>query len=293
MRWSGAGERRGGFTLIELLVVIAIIAVLLSILVPALSAAKETGNIAQCLNNLREIGKTADMYGSDNSPSGYGSYPTQPWHLGYNYGNISVQLVSEWVYGGFQPTTRHPYYGDNADWYRYPTEWRPYNKYIAPGVQGRTQIRTYICPSDKSYITGYQGQYGQEVTVEDRHGSFEVCGTSYPISWQWYEDPRFDGRREYGNLALMSACGSETLKEKVGGLAAEFVIFLEDQMDAYMMDARPPDGSQGQSLIQALGMGWHRKFSSYSMAFLDGHADFKFIDTRYTRGPGWNIRPGR
>ena len=30
----------------------------------------------------------------------------------------------------------------------------------------------------------------------------------------------------------------------------------------------------------------------YSIGFYDGHVDYKFIDTRYTRGPGWNIRPG-
>ena len=66
-----ARRRRVGFTLVELLVVIGIIALLISILMPALARAKDHANRAKCLSNLRQIGQAFVMYMNENK----GAFP--------------------------------------------------------------------------------------------------------------------------------------------------------------------------------------------------------------------------
>ena len=73
---------RFGFTLVELLVVIGIIAILVSILLPALNKARQQAQLTQCASNLRQICQWGFQYANDNN----GILPTSYIGSGGGYG---------------------------------------------------------------------------------------------------------------------------------------------------------------------------------------------------------------
>ena len=95
--------RVGAFTLIELLVVIAIIAILAAMLLPALARAKEKGRQIACLNNLRQLSLSDQMYVGDSQ----GTYP--PRYDG-------VKVTSRW------PDKLFEAYGKNVKLLLCPSE---------------------------------------------------------------------------------------------------------------------------------------------------------------------------
>ncbi len=77
-RYNNEAERnsRKAFTLIELLVVIAVIALLMSIMLPALRKAKESARSVVCRTRLKQLGLAIQLYAQDNDDE----IVTQDWH---------------------------------------------------------------------------------------------------------------------------------------------------------------------------------------------------------------------
>ena len=130
MRRHTSKVGRAGFTLVELLVVIGIIALLISILLPSLSRAREQGNRTKCLSNMRQLSMAFTMYCNDN----------QQWYP-RPAGGVAGGSPEDWIF------------------------WEPARKLddsrVAPYLSRPVNPEFFRCPSDilESHLFAYRYSY--------------------------------------------------------------------------------------------------------------------------------------
>lgn len=243
-----ASPSRDGFTLIELLIVIAIIAVIMSILVPALAASRAEGQKVRCLANLREVTGAAFAYSSDD-PNGI---------LGPVHPNAKVFLAGT----GYAEYGGGPGLAPYQSWYDYfDPRTRPLNHLIygprgvaagsAPG--DRSFFQVFQCPGEERGWQEWPGFGGMAVEVENPY--FAANGTSFRMNNLAFNDGTVTGI--YGRSHTRIPDTSITLA------------FLEARVYQTLWTNEVTGTLTAGELT-----GYHKKLGFFNVSYADGHAAF-------------------
>lgn len=186
--------REKGFTLVELLVVIAIIALLMSILMPALSRAKKQAMRVVCLNNCKQMGMAAILYAEDYDeylPRNGGRWITlfMPY-IGGLSNNVADYREVEVYNCPMYPDKKQTVDYVVSSWHRSESGSQEY--------KGYTKLSEWRSPAQKIYLADNEFGYWRpiirnEADLRSKRGVFDVWKPIHLPSWPVDRD--FDERR--------------------------------------------------------------------------------------------------
>jgi prepilin-type N-terminal cleavage/methylation domain-containing protein len=191
-------SRNNGFTLVELLVVIGIIAVLIGILMPALSRARIQAISVQCQSNLHSIGQAALLYANENG----GWYPPS-W--GMNRPSGTLEKFCDWGAGAANAETRNSVREAMAKNVGMKN-WQATNT-------NPPKVPVFYCPADDQLVSGKlweEDNFLRNVNPGQNDGKFRYWWVANPFG-------TVNGGTSYGGYggnigAQMSSAGTTNLE---------------------------------------------------------------------------------
>jgi prepilin-type N-terminal cleavage/methylation domain-containing protein/prepilin-type processing-associated H-X9-DG protein len=289
MRFRPRAQRcKSAFTLIELLVVVSIIALLVSILLPSLSAAREKGKSIKCISNLGNCSRALLTYVAE-----YFRPPMDTAHAPHKVVGEDPPGSINWPrkgdYDSFTPSI-YTVGGQGYDPVLNPDpprcKWL--NKWVIKDTSktGDFAGKMARCPSDKGFVETpehiFTRGHEQFKNIYSGRSWYYMAGTSYGAN---YCTLRAGG--SYSGTTIFFELGMNMKTQEIfEENAAEAIMYREMCMDQLTWEcyfARNPRiaGIDNFSLP-----GWHKEMMKCNASFMDGHAET--ITTEPTIAPNWD-----
>jgi prepilin-type N-terminal cleavage/methylation domain-containing protein len=293
-RISANGRHRTsapGFTLIELLVVIAIIALLISILLPSLEAARRQAKLNACLSHIKNIATSSRVYESDD-PSGWGIpvHPGQytqdksaPTFVGaYEWGGKSGIGWDTWQGGGLGALSSK--YGTHAG---FGPATRPMNAVIYKGGfkdsgppnwdrigatrDTELELDLFKCPGDDGPP---RGAHCADWLKNSERSSYDHFGNSYAANI-FMTAPSGGGEMKSNSPYLRPTTRVPTPAR---------TLYYEENIGRWAWSCRAEMGGECSFVGKGVSpgptkalRGWHGRDWTYNRSFVDAHAETQKI----------------
>ena len=203
-------DKPRGFTLIELLVVIAIIAVLMAILMPALSYVRKQARASACQSNLRQMAIAMNLYTLDyddrtmpfsHNPGEYWFHQLAPYLSAREYKNDPAAHIEGVMEVAFCPMTKRQ---ERTETSFYGTAWLAWR---FMGGEGSYGLNLWLQPEDPIYAAGLpEGHHYKKYS--DAGGGVPLLGDSVWVgSWPFSDDAvpgDLTGKGGYGPVGSAS-----------------------------------------------------------------------------------------